>query len=431
MALSPLDSTALLHNLQTGVVVHAVNTEIIYANPQALKLLNLSEAQACGVTAFDDQWHFIDKFNRAIPPEQFPVNRVIRTKKTQSGIEIGICDSATKEVTWVLCNAYPELTSNNEISQVIVTFLDITQQKKDISFEDIVGLANDIIIVTEAMTSPDSEETIVYVNEAFTALTGYTKEEVIGKTPRILQGDETSVNTKREIRQSLDQHLAIRAQLINYSKSGKKYWLDMNIFPLKNNVGEVTHFAAIERDITTQKNNEDALKEQSIRDSLTTLFNRRGFFEVANSHIIQSKRKRSPLTVVMIDIDHFKKINDQYGHDTGDKALQHLSLLMNAYFRKSDIIGRVGGEEFAVLMPDSDIDAAVKRTQEFLVYLSKHPLYIDTHGTIAFTISAGVTELNESIQDASNILIEADLELYQAKHAGRNRVSYSKKSLNN
>jgi diguanylate cyclase (GGDEF)-like protein len=241
----------------------------------------------------------------------------------------------------------------------------------------------------------------------------------------MLQGEGTSGQTRKAIRDSLDKKSSIQAQILNYSKSGKPYWLDLNIFPLKNDYGKITHFAAIERDVTEQKNYENALRELSIRDPLTTLLNRRGFFEVAKANFDQFKRNLSPMVIAMIDIDFFKKINDKYGHDIGDLALQHISQLMQDYFRKSDIIARMGGEEFAILMSNSEVTSCLVKFENFLRYLAKHPLSLDSDETISFTISVGLTQMRKDAKSVSGILKRADMALYEAKHHGRNRVYIS------
>lgn len=422
MEYSHLDSHILLQNLQTGVVVHDRNTKICYANPKALELLRLTEDQAFGKSAWDPQWHFLNNNHKKLAIEDFPVNQIIRTGKALSNFEVGICDSSTEKVTWVLCNAYPELNSDKQITQIIVTFIDITSDKKNIPFDNIVELANDVIIVTDSNTRREDGPKIVYVNKAFTTLTGYSKEEVIGRSPSILQGEDTSSETRQKIRRCLDKKTPIQATILNYSKSGTPYWLDMNIFPLHNSAEEVSNFAAIERDVTEQKNYELTLKELSIRDPLTGLLNRRGFFEVAKSHFTQSKRQRSPFITAMIDIDLFKNINDKHGHDIGDLSLQHFSQLMQSYFRKSDIIARMGGEEFVILMTNSDISSCTKKLKKFLEHLNENPLHTEQDKTIHFTISVGLSQINEKAKNVSDILKAADKALYKAKNQGRNRV---------
>lgn len=307
MNLSQLDSAALLESLHTGVVVHSNDTKIIYANPKALELLRLTKDQILGKDALDPKWRFVDKNSQVMGADSFPVNRVIKTQAPITNVEVGILDSSSEKVTWVLCNAFPEFDEQQKISQIVVSFLDITRQKKIIPFEDIVELASDIIIVTEATPIVEDGPKIVYVNHAFTKLTGYTKEEVLGKTPRILQGPNTNRTTTNKIRNALAQQLPIKAEVLNYSKSGEEYWLDINIVPMKSEFGEVHYFAAVERDITEQKEREKQLKELSIRDPLTALLNRRGFFEAAQVLLGFSKRNEKPVALAMIDIDHFKK----------------------------------------------------------------------------------------------------------------------------
>ena len=133
----------------------------------------------------------------------------------------------------------------------------------DFSIEDVVKFANDIVIITEAHPIDEPGPKIVYVNQAFTDLTGFAPEEVIGKTPRILQGPDSDPETRAEMRAALEKKEPFRTAIVNYSKSGRKYWLDINIIPLKNSRGEITHFAAIERDLTDIKNAEEEIRKKN------------------------------------------------------------------------------------------------------------------------------------------------------------------------
>lgn len=423
MNLSQLDSAALLENLHTGVVVHSQDTRIIYANPTALALLRLTSNQALGKDALDPNWRFLDKHSQVLSVDSFPVNRVIKTKAPITNLEVGILDSSSDKVTWVLCNAFPEFNEQQQIKQIVVSFLDITRQKKIIPFEDIVELANDIIVVTDATPIVEDGPKIVYVNRAFTELTGYTKEEVIGKTPRILQGPKTNIETTNSIRTALSQQLAIKAQILNYSKTGKEYWLDMNIVPMKSEFDEVYYFAAVERDITEQIEREKQLKELSVRDPLTSLLNRRGFFEAGQSLIDYSKRNKNPMALAMIDIDHFKKINDLHGHYGGDEVLINFSQTMRQYFRNSDIIVRLGGEEFAILLSDSNLANAKQKLEAFRKTIEQSAVKVEANTSINFTISVGLTTCQkDSTYNLETMLKEADKYLYKAKDAGRNQV---------
>lgn len=425
MKFTELDSIGLLRNLQMGVVVHGADTQILYANSKALELLRLTVEQAIGKDAFDPNWRFWDKHNQVMSFESFPVNQVAATQAPITNLEVGILDSSSNKVTWVLCNAYPEFDEQNHISQIIVTFIDITHQKQQISFEAIVELASDIVVVTEASPITDEGPRIVYVNNAFTKLTGYSKEEVLGKTPRILQGPNTDPETRYKIRTALAQQIPVQAQLLNYSKSGREYWLDMNIVPMKNEYDEVCYFAAVERDITKQKVRENLLKELSVRDSLTSLLNRRGFFEAAQATLTYSKRNTKSVSLAMIDIDHFKKINDNHGHNVGDKVLMHMSQSMTNFFRKSDVIGRMGGEEFCVLLTDSNLDTSIDKMELFRECSEQSPVNLEDGSQVCFTISIGISEVKEGSKFQLEAMIkEADEYLYQAKETGRNKVCF-------
>ena len=417
-----LNVPALLENLQSGLVIHDKHTRIVYANPRALELLRLSEDQVLGTGAFDPQWQFLDKYEKTLPVADYPVNQVVASRMPLTDFELGISDSSSREITWVMCNAYPEYDDQNELSQIIVSFIDITPIKNNISFENIIEHAHDVIIVTDADHSPKGGPKIVYVNQAFTELTGYAKEEVLGQSPGMLQGLDTCEKTKLDIHRAIRKRTSIQAQILNYTKSGQTYWVDMNIFPLKGPVGEISYFAAIERDITRQKNYELKLKDLTIHDPLTSLLNRRGFFELAQSLLTQSMRNQSSLVVAMIDIDFFKRINDLYGHDIGDQTLKHFSQLMQTYFRKSDVIARMGGEEFALVLTNSDIQSCQEKFNAFLYYLSENPMTLAAERTLSYTISVGLTQPRENTKTVSDILKVADLALSQAKGQGRNKV---------
>ena len=145
----------------------------------------------------------------------------------------------------------------------------------DFDFKDIIDEANDVIVVTKAfpITAPGPE--IVYVNNAFTELTGYSSDEAIGGDPRMLQSTGTDPETRKIVRTALQKQEPVRVAIKNYSKSGEGYWLEMSILPLKNKAGEVTHFVAIERDVTESKELEFKLDRLSRHDPLSGLLNRR------------------------------------------------------------------------------------------------------------------------------------------------------------
>jgi len=190
-------------------------------------------------------------------------------------------------------------------------------KRYDFSFQDIVEAAKDIIIVTKADSIDNPGPEIIYVNNAFTQLTGYTFEEAVGQNPRILQSAGTDEATKKRIRSALIKKKPVRVTLKNYTKSGKEYWLDLSIIPLKNSAGEVTHFVAIERDVTEQKNLEIKLDELSKTDPLTKLLNRRAFNNIINTELFHGKFVLARLSRIFGHfqiVEHHSHIHRQLSH---------------------------------------------------------------------------------------------------------------------
>lgn len=410
MNLSFINPHLLLQNLQSGVVIHAEDTRILYANPYALELLRMTEEQALGKQALTQEWNLIDESGRLLLVDEYPVNRVLATQQSVEGMVAGIVDHANPEPTWVLINAYLD---NEDMRHVIVTFANISETLS-INFRKIVDLANDIVVVTEA--GPLNR--ITYVNESFEKLTGHSVQEVIGQTPRILQGALTNRETLDRVQAALTKGEPIREVILNYTKSGDPYWLDMNINPIKDHRGVVTHFVAIERDATATHDEAIQLRDAAATDALTGLLNRRGFSDRAPGIILKAKNTGKPYSLISVDFDFFKKVNDRFGHSEGDRLLQELARIMAVIFRKDDLCARFGGEEFVILLTSVDITETQIIAERLRQMVSDN---IHTPDSVSVTISLGIAE--HRADESLDILIKrSDQALYQAKAAGRNRV---------
>lgn len=175
------------------------------------------------------------------------------------------------------------------------------------------------------------------------------------------------------------------------------------------------------RDITERKRHEQLLEAQTQRDSLTGAANRRCFFVRANAEFARARRTGRPLSMIMLDIDRFKDINDQWGHAAGDQVLKHLCNVARSVVRESDLFGRIGGEEFAVVAAETDPPGAIQLAERLRQQIGDGRAL---HGDdlIAYCVSAGVATLREDDHSAKDILERADQALYAAKRAGRNRV---------
>lgn len=163
------------------------------------------------------------------------------------------------------------------------------------------------------------------------------------------------------------------------------------------------------------------LYQFSIRDGLTGLYNRKSFDDKLESEFVRAKRYGHSLSVVMFDIDLFKNVNDTYGHLAGDAVLINLSKLFGTYFRSVDFICRYGGEEFAVILPETPINGALLTTERIRVAVSQNEVCVNQN-VIKITISAGIAEYKQSFNSVIALLAAADKKLYEAKNNGRNRV---------
>jgi diguanylate cyclase (GGDEF)-like protein/PAS domain S-box-containing protein len=296
---------------------------------------------------------------------------------------------------------------------------------ESVPFSQIAEILNDIVIVTTPDLAPPGPS-IIYVNPAFTRLTGYSKTEAIGKTPRILQGPGTSRATLDKIATELQGGRPVHEKVLNFGKSGAPYWLDLQIVALRDAAGAITHFAAIERDVTLDKRRLDELEYLADRDTLTGIPNRRAFLRAISSEIeaatqdgIATADGKGPC-LIFIDVDHFKKINDEFGHPIGDAVLRGVADCLAENVRRVDILGRIGGEEFAVCMPAIDLQEAKMLAARLRSTVAGARLTTPA-GLVKITVSIGVACFTpgESVEALTS---RADAAMYAAKRAGRNRV---------
>lgn len=455
-----LNLKSLLEHAHMAVVIHRMDTTIAYANPTALKLLDLSYNQIIGNDAYDPKWFFIDEYDHRLRAEEYPVNLVIAKKEPVTNLVIGRFDPRTEEVLWYLVNAYLEPGTDVDDPDdgfVVVTFNDISEQRHLFSYRDIIENSRDIVVVTDAdLAGAPFSPRIVFVNKAFEELTGYSSLDAIGESPRMLQGRGTDAETKKRIREGLEKQIPVRETILNYSKTGDPYWLDMSIFPLRNKLGKVTHFAAIERDVTKRtfqadllaKRNEDlrllkrkleAMVEEKTRDlrranyelekrayfdELTKLPNRRCFMDQAQRQFAYAKRYKHQIATAIVDVDHFKRINDTFGHEAGDKVLTVIADNIRAHGRAEDVFGRMGGEEFAFVSLIRDCQAAEQSFERLRKAIAEANLELGEGGQdVHLTASIGVSvKTPEEEAPLSDCLRRADRAMYKAKKAGRNRV---------
>jgi diguanylate cyclase (GGDEF)-like protein/PAS domain S-box-containing protein len=292
---------------------------------------------------------------------------------------------------------------------------------------------NDMVVITEAGPIDPPGPRIVFVNEAFEQRTGYTRAEIVGRTPRVLQGPGTSREELDRIKCALRRQEPVRAELLNYGKGGQSYWLELNIVPVTNEQGQLTHWVSVERDITERKKAEADIHRLAYFDALTGLPNRRMLLDRLGQVLATDRRTGQVGALLYLDLDRFKNINDARGHAAGDELLQQVGQRLLALMREEDTVARLGGDEFVVLSPhlvqapDDGSRAAMTvahRVREAL----EEPFLIDGQ-PFSTSASIGVTMLPRDALSPDDLLREADTAMYRAKAAGRNRVAFFRASM--
>lgn len=272
---------------------------------------------------------------------------------------------------------------------------------------------NDLVLITD---NNIDNPIIQYVNKAFENVTGFTKEEAIGQTPRILQGPNTDKNTLRRIKKSLILRKSIRVELLNYTKDGQEYWLDFSVIPLFDDKGEVSYFGAIERDITHQKKEQNNLYEIANKDYLTGALNRSRFYDVAAVSFANNLRSNLNFAIMVIDVDSFKHINDTFGHLKGDEQLKLISSICLSNIRQTDYLCRFGGDEFIVLLHGVDSDALKIKGDSIITVISNNQ-------DIKTSVSIGATLVDKKDTSIDDLIARADLALYEAKKNGKGNMN--------
>lgn len=282
--------------------------------------------------------------------------------------------------------------------------------------------ARDVIWTMEA------DGSISYVSPSIELVCGFTPEEAIRQqmeeilTPDSLAAAKdyiSRLNAAIEAGQPLESY---RSDQECYCKDGSTFWTEVIASPLLNADGKLIQIVGVTRDITDRKRLQKELEQQARIDYLTKLNNPGYFMLLAEQELARSIRYASKLSLFMLDVDNFKKINDTHGHKSGDIVLQRLADICRNSLREVDIIGRIGGEEFAILLPETDKNEAFEVAERLKSNIAKTEVKILNDISVYFTVSIGISVLSANNENLDSLLQMADKALYEAKNSGRNKV---------
>ena len=272
----------------------------------------------------------------------------------------------------------------------------------------------------DAIVITDKDTRIIWVNSAYERLTGYSLKDIKGKTPAdTTRSGQQPKAFYQQMWRRLNRGEHWTGELVNRHRKGHLYYEQMTITPVLNKLGRTVNYIAVKQDISDRKQAQLELEERASRDSLTNLPNRRTFMEHLCATLKLQQANKGVL--MMMDLDHFKNINDEHGHLCGDRVLMDFAELLQGDLQEGELIGRLGGEEFALLAPHLSLKEGKQRAEDICQLLYRHKTLHDGK-QLQVSVSIGLTSIGTADTDPCSVIDRADRALYEAKCAGRNCV---------
>ena len=290
------------------------------------------------------------------------------------------------------------------------------QQKLEQEIEKRTKKLNEYVnIVNKYVTtsSTDLKGNITDVSEAFCRISGYTRDELIGKPHRIIKHPDTDPSIYKELWATITSGKKWVGEVKNRKKNGEAYWVLANIEPLYSDDNEMIGFTSIRQEITDKKR----VEKLSVTDKLTQLYNRVKIEEVFTIEIAKFHRYNTSFSMILLDVDHFKEVNDEYGHNVGDTVLKEFANIIKSSVRREDIVGRWGGEEFIILTSNCSVASLLSLAEKIRKNIEKYDFSVIGKSTASFGVS-----ILEDTDTQESMIARADKSLYHAKKTGRNKV---------
>ncbi|EPR40233.1 diguanylate cyclase/phosphodiesterase with PAS/PAC sensor(s) [Desulfovibrio sp. X2] len=355
--------------------------------------------------------------------------------------EMALPDAADRQVEALFSKAAYRNAAGVPVG-IVGSFLDITRRKRaeealqeaNVRLEERVagrtaelraaneklGLMAEVFLHSlDGILITDAKGAILQVNPAFSRITGYAPEEVLGQNPRVLKSDRHEEGFYGDMWQNLLRDGQWEGEIWNRRKNGEAYPEWLSISAIRGEDGQVAHFVAVFHDISEIKRSEELMKHQAYHDALTGLPNRLLLLDRLGVSISHAKRAGTRLTLLFLDMDNFKTVNDSLGHSLGDLLLMAFAHRLRRLLREQDTVARLGGDEFVVLVEDVESEAAAVAVGERILEALRRPFTVKHH-ELFITASIGITLYPEDGDTPETLLKNADLAMYRAKEQGRN-----------
>jgi diguanylate cyclase (GGDEF)-like protein/PAS domain S-box-containing protein len=405
-------------NPSVAVQWYDEEARVIYWNPASTFLFGWRAEEALGKTL--DQLIYTDE-------EAVKFRNLLEQIKS-SGKPFGPYEAAFRRrdgsQRWTLYTTFAIPAEGGKTNFVCMD-VDITARK---AAEADLRIAAAAFESQEGMMITDANGVIQRINLAFTESTGYSNEEIVGQTPRLLKSDRHEDAFYRNMWESLKQTGGWQGEIWDRRKNGQIYPKWLTISAIRDERGQITHYIATHHDITERKQAEDKIKELAFFDQLTGLPNRTLLQDRLKQALAASSRNDNFCALLFIDLDNFKTLNDTQGHDTGDLLLKQVAQRLLQGVREGDTVARLGGDEFVIVLSGLNADQADAATASEVVaekiiaaHNQAYPLGTILHHSSA---SIGITLFKGDLVGIDDLMKQADLAMYQSKEAGRNRIRF-------
>jgi diguanylate cyclase (GGDEF)-like protein/PAS domain S-box-containing protein len=264
------------------------------------------------------------------------------------------------------------------------------------------------------------DQPLIYVNQGFEQLTGYRSEDVVGRNCRFLQGPDTDPEAVRALGDAVKAGREHRVVLRNYRKDGSMWWNELHLSPVFDEAGRLVHCLGFQYDVTARVEAAERLRQQATHDGVTGLVNRSSLVRCLSEALSSAERDARAAAVLFLDLDGFKQVNDQLGHDAGDRILVEVAERAKAVIRPGDYLARYGGDEFVAVLVDVDpldVDRIAQRAAREIVASLQRPFVVGGRRT-EVSGSIGIALYPEDATTTSDLLSRADAAMYEAKVSG-------------
>lgn len=421
---------AVINNIGDPVLVIDPKYKVALANRKVIELSGGTDPVKKGLLCYQVLHHS----NRPCSSKKnsCPLKRILKTKSSATVTHTHYDSKGNKMLVEIV--ASPILDKTGEALYIIEACRDITERTRmekalmesEMRYRSLFEQSSDAIFLLDAADAGK----ILSANTAACRMHGYTKKELLGLNIIELDDPDSAKKVPKRLKSILAGE-TMRFEVMHRKKDGKIFPVEVSASLME--ISGKKLILGIDRDISKRKKIEEErdrlieeLKHMSRIDGLTGLYNRQHLDKHLEEEIKRAKRYGNPLSVIMFDIDNFKKINDAYGHVIGDRVLQTAAEVIRKTLRDTDIAGRFGGDEFVLILVQTNINVGKQVAERLSSNIKKSRVHLKKNSFISFSISTGICQYNNKIKNIGELISKTDRAMYTAKSSGHNQVCEAK-----